>query len=137
MADFAIWAYAIAESAGFSGMNFITAYNENIKVQHDEALNANPLAVAIIQFMQDREEWQGTASQLYGPLEVIVKNLYLANKSGWVPNAAILGKELRKLIPNLKARGIIVAIPPRSNNRTLTITKLTDGTDGTDSKMAK
>jgi hypothetical protein len=134
MATFARWGYAIAEAAGYGGQAFIDAYNENIDLQQDEAIDANPVATAIVEFMKDRNDWRGRASELYGFLQTIVINLHLASKSGWPANAAILGRELRRIIPSLAARGIVVTIPKRGNQRTLELHKTTDVTDSTDSK---
>ena len=137
MAAFAQWGYSIAEAAGYSGDDFIQAYNGNIDRQHDEAIDANPVAVAVVQFMQDHDDWCGTSSELYGYLETIVSDLHLATKGGWAGSAAILSKELRRLVPTLKERGISVVFPKRGNQRTLRlyrIAKTNDATVSTDSK---
>lgn len=132
MAAFARWGYAIAEAAGFSGLDFIKAYSKNIDRQNDEAIDANPVAVAVVHFMKDHEDWLGTSSELYGYLDTIVKDLHLAAKYGWAGSAATLSKELRRLVPTLRARGIGVTFLPRGNQRTIRIYWLTDGTDATD-----
>jgi hypothetical protein len=134
MAAFTRWGYDIAEAVGLSGDDFIQAYDDNIDRQHDEAIDANPVAVAVVQFMQDHDDWLGTSSELYGFLETIVNNLHLASKNGWAGSAATLSKELRRLVPTLKERGVDVVFPKRGTQRTIQLTKTTDATDGTDSK---
>ena len=75
MADFARWGYAIAEAAGFSGETFIKAHHANIVTQHDEAIEANPAAQVLMEFMKDQEPWTGTASELHALLTPIAFKL--------------------------------------------------------------
>jgi hypothetical protein len=133
MADFARWGYAIAEAAGFSGDEFLTAYNGNIEVQHDEAIQANPVAQVIVELMKTHDEWFGTPTELYTVLDDIAIALQLNRSYGWPKDAAWLIKRLHLLIPNLIAKGIEIT-EARGDERTLTIRKTTDTTDGNDSK---
>lgn len=134
MAAFTRWGYAIAEAAGFSGEDFIQAYNNNIETQHDEVIEANPVAVAVVRFMQNRDDWNGSPSELYGQLQAIVSKQHLATRGGWAGSTSALGRDLRRLVPTLKERGIGVGFPKRGNQRNLHLYKITDVTDGTDSK---
>ena len=86
MADFTSWGYAIAEAAGWGGPAFLAAYERNIKHQHEEAVAAAVVAEAVIIFLENRDEWQGTASALKLELDDVAiqqgidpKN----NRSGW------------------------------------------------------
>jgi len=107
MADFARWGYAIAEVAGLGGDNFVEAYKANIEKQDEEAIEANPAAQALISYMEDREEWEGTASELLKDL-----NNYVGFTSGlrdsylWPKDAARLSIKLNEVEPNLMSRGI-------------------------------
>jgi hypothetical protein len=109
MADFARWGYAIAEVAGLGGDNFVEAYKANIEKQDEEAIEANPAAQALISYMEDREDWEGTASELLKDL-----NTYVGFGSGlrdsylWPKDAARLSIKLNEVEPNLMSRGLFL-----------------------------
>jgi hypothetical protein len=131
MADFTRWGYAIAEAVGFSGESFVKAYNGNISVQHDEAIEANPVAKAILAFMQERTYWQGTAADLYIELNKLAWDLQISQSKGWPKDAPRLGRALAIIEPNLLAKGIDVE-HSRATERLITICKLTVDADVTD-----
>ena len=131
MADFTRFGYAIAEAAGFGGEAFISAYDANIAVQHDEAIEANPVSKAIMAFMKERDEWQGTAADLYLQLNKLTLELQIGLGSGWPKDAPRLGRALTIIAPNLLAKGIELE-RSRAEERLITIRKITDGTVVTD-----
>src|SRR5665213_676308 len=107
MADFARWGYAISEVAGIGGDNFVEAYKLNIEKQDEEAIEANPSALALISFMEDLEEWKGTASQLLSELNHHVGiNSGLKDSFSWPRDPQWLTKRLNEVEPNLMSRGI-------------------------------
>ncbi len=131
MADFTRFGYAIAEAAGFGGEAFVKAYDANIAVQHDEAIEANPVAKAIVAFMKDRTEWQGTAADLYTQLNKLTLELQIGLGSGWPKDAPRLGRALTIIASNLLAKGIELE-RSRSEERLITIRKNTVDTVITD-----
>lgn len=131
MADFARWGYAIAEASGYSGEAFIEAYSCNIAVQHDEAIEANPAAQAIMEFMRDCDIWKGTPAELYNLLTPIAFRLQIIQSRGWPKDAARLGRALTLIAPNLLAKDIELE-RSRSRDRLITINKSAVITDGTD-----
>ena len=64
MADFALWGCAISEALGFTKEEFLSAYKENIVQQTWTALNENVVGSAVLAFMENKTEWDGTASEL-------------------------------------------------------------------------
>jgi hypothetical protein len=133
LADFARYGYAIAEAAGFGGDKFLQAYFKNIDGMHDAAIEANPLAQVVVEFMKDKSKWTGTAAKLLGLLTGIAVNMNLNQSKDWPKDAASFGKELNLIATNLQFKGIHFE-RSRKNERLLTFTKTTDGTDGNDSK---
>ncbi len=131
MADFARWGYVIAEASGFSGEAFIRAYSNNIAVQHDEAIEANPVSQTIMEFMRECDEWEGTPAQLYGLLTPIAYRLQIGQSRGWPKDAARLGRALTPIAPNLSAKGVDLE-RSRGKDRLITISKSTVITDDTD-----
>lgn len=130
MADFARWGYVIAEAAGFSGKAFINAYNGNIEIQHDEAIEANPVSQAILEFMQKLESWEGTPATLYSSLTPIAYNLQIDQSRGWPKDAARLGRALTSIAPNLLAKGVELE-RSRGKDRMILIRKTTVDTVAT------
>lgn len=131
MADFTRWGFAIAQASGFRGESFIEAYESNISVQHDEAIEANPVAKAILVYMKDKPIWQGTAAELYVQLNTLAWDLHISQSSGWPKDAPRLGKALTIIAPNLNAKGIEIE-RSRAEERLITIRKLSVGTGVTD-----
>jgi hypothetical protein len=81
MADFTLWGYAIAEAAGIGGEKFLGAYLRNQSKATEEAVEAHPIAYAIVKFMADQTEWIGTATELQKQLVVIAQQEEIDTKS--------------------------------------------------------
>lgn len=69
MADFCRWGCAIAVALGHEAEDFLNAYKVNIQKQHQEVINVNTLAQAIITFMKDKKVWTGLVGDLYKKLK--------------------------------------------------------------------
>ena len=54
MADFEEYAEIIARCMGYHEDEFLRVYQDNIGVQIDEAIQANPLSVAIVELMDEK-----------------------------------------------------------------------------------
>ena len=105
MADFAVWATAAERALGWEPETFMTAYAGNRAEVAETALEADPVAVAVRAFMEDREEWSGTAGALWEALNEVVGEAIRYTKA-WpgAPNA--LSGRLRRLAPALRGIGI-------------------------------
>ena len=64
MADFATWGYAIMEAAGGKGEAFLRAYRKNIAGAVEESVTNDIVGAAIVEFMEGKDEWTGTATEL-------------------------------------------------------------------------
>lgn len=65
MADFARWGYAINEAIRDGGGNeFMKAYYQNIAGAVEEAVIGDIVGAALVEFMDGRESWEGTATEL-------------------------------------------------------------------------
>jgi len=64
MADFATWGYAIMEAAGGMGEAFLRAYRKNVAGAVEEAVINDVVGAAVAEFMDGKEEWEGTATEL-------------------------------------------------------------------------
>jgi hypothetical protein len=141
MADFVKWGYAVAEAASWGGNRFLAAYERNINRQHEEAVSANLLAQAVLEFMANRNEWLGSASHLNAQLDPIAKEHLSIDptdrRSGWPQDAPRLSKELFRLAETLAASGVEVSRPQRSGRggRLLQLRLVPDSTGTTDTTV--
>src|SRR5262249_33680669 len=71
LADFATWATA-CEAACFHDGAFMAAFTRNREEAIRTVLEADVVATAVLQFMDIRESWEGTATELLGDLAAIV-----------------------------------------------------------------
>lgn len=127
MADFTRWSCAITEAMGRPYEDFLGAYQRNIDRQNDEALNASPVAKALIAFMEDRgQPWEGTASELLTYLNKKGFDLNLTGSEFWPKDPSNLGKRLNDVHTNLSAIGIDVVHTRTNTGRFITITQVID-----------
>jgi hypothetical protein len=105
MADFAVWVTAAEKTLGWESGAFMAAYNGNRSEATESALDADPVALAVTKFMEDREEWTGTAGELWDVLNGLVEDSIKHTKV-WpgAPNA--LSARLKRLAPALRGIGI-------------------------------
>lgn len=121
MADFAKWGYVVAEVMGYGGEKFITAYKSNISRQNEEAIEASPVAQAVIEFMHSTSEWSGTAGELLRRLNQISAFNDLKSSMLWPKDPQWLSKRLNEVEPNLQAAGIYFDRFTRNQQRILII----------------
>ena len=104
MADFATWGYAIMEAAGGMGEAFLRAYRKNIAGAVEEAVINDVVGAAIVEFMDGKDEWQGTASEL---LEALNELPSVNEKDkAWPKRPNTLTRKLNKIKSALADYGI-------------------------------
>jgi hypothetical protein len=105
MADFAVWATAAESALGWESGAFMAAYAGNRAEATESALEADPVAIAVREFMEGRDEWTGTAGELWEALSELVGEAIKHTKA-WpgAPNA--LSGRLKRLAPALRGIGI-------------------------------
>ncbi len=108
MADFALWGAAIAEALGYSKEEFLEAYTRKIREQSDEALEASSEGMAVLRFMDNRDEWAGEPSRLLVELKKMVADDddLFAHGEKLPDKASVLTRRLNVLRPNLRTAGI-------------------------------
>ena len=105
MADFALWVTAAEEALGWEKGGFLKAYNDNRGDANRQALEASPVAAAVWRLMKDRDEWRGTATELYQKLGGAATEEMRRSKA-WPAAPNSLGGEMKRLAPALRAVGI-------------------------------
>jgi hypothetical protein len=106
LADWGTFAAAVYGAAGHGVEQFQRDWQLAVKKQHQAVIEGSPVAQALLTFMEQREHWSGTASQLYDQLTPVVEALKLAHDRAWPRSAKGLGRRLRELHPVLKDLGL-------------------------------
>lgn len=122
MADFALWGCAIAEAMGYPQDAFINAYRKSIDLQNDEVLAEHIEAGLIRSFMDDQEEWSGSASELLEHLRRLAGAASI-NENELPKSANALSRKLNTLKTNLEEIGIKVT-KTKGVKRTITIRRV-------------
>jgi len=139
MADFTRWGCAIAEASGYGQENFLKAYRDNIARQNDEAIDASPVAKAVIGLMHDLEDtnvWQGTPEKLLGTLNRRLDTINSSSSPLWPKAPEWMTRRLNEAQTNLSAIGIYVEVERINGSRIITIT-INEPTADSDSKSAQ
>lgn len=102
MADSFRYALAAAQFLGFTKQDLLRAYNSNTQSQHEEAIEASSVAQVIIDFMNDKDSWEGTSTQLHTELRDVAETLKV--KFPKTPNW--VWREINEVKLDLLAAGI-------------------------------
>lgn len=92
-----LWLLAL----GFTAEEFVAAYQHNRAELLDTAVEASPVARALVRFMDRRERWEGSATALLGELATLDPGA--AHSPGWPRSAKGLLGALGRLGPALRA----------------------------------
>jgi len=114
MADFARWVVACSPGLGLTAEVFLKAYAENREVANAVALEASPVAAAMIK-LADAGRFEGKMQDLLGRLEVGQTPETLKH-STWPKSARALRGALQRLAANLRVAGVAVMFLPRTSN---------------------
>jgi hypothetical protein len=105
MADFAVWATAAEEGLGWESGAFMAAYTGNRRDATETALEADPVASTVREFMRDKQRWAGTATELWKALNELVDEDVRHTKV-WPGAPNSLTNRLKRLAPALRGIGI-------------------------------
>jgi hypothetical protein len=133
MADFAERVIACEEGLGLEPEQFLGAYSRNQQAANGLAIEASPLAQAIISFIKDCHDWTGTTGGLRkaldGRIEASGENP--KKKNGCPQSPRALGARLKEIAPNLRRNGLRVEFGDRGRaGYTITIAEAEPEEDG-------
>src|SRR5262249_40797999 len=120
MMDFVKWAEAAFRGYGDAAGAVEEAYLRNRSSANDEALDADPVAGALIVLMSRCEVFVGTATDLLSALEPSASPTQRDRR--WPKDATRLSGHLRRLAPLLRPQGITIDFdhrPPDANRKRL------------------
>jgi hypothetical protein len=106
MADFAIHGEIVARCLGYDKNVFLKAFNENIRVQSNELIESNPLAMTVFQFVQWKPEFKGTATKLLGELNLKAAELGIQMDKFWPKGPGALSRKLNLIRTSLRRIGV-------------------------------
>ena len=122
MADFAKWVIAAEENLPWKkGLFMETMRNLRIKIVED-ALDADPVAMAVLKLMKNRDEWSGSATSLLAALESCIDQ-DRKKYPGFPKIANHLSRQLSRISAFLREKSILVK-KRHSGVRFIEITKI-------------
>jgi putative DNA primase/helicase len=109
MADFEKWLTAAEPGLGWSKGAFRVAYHENRHDISESSFEADPVAVAIRDFVRDRhpDGWNGTPTELLAALNERVSETMRRSKI-WPQAAQAMGSRFDRIKPLLRTKGFFV-----------------------------
>ncbi len=109
LAGWGEWAAAVYEAMGWGADKFAQDWRGVVGSQTSAAVEASPVALAILRFMADRkgEEFSGSSSELYAELERIAEGLSLTRAKGWPRQSNWMWRRIREVLPLLAERGVV------------------------------
>lgn len=125
MADYATFATAAAIALGSTQEEFLLAFNQNIKRQNQSAIDSSPVAQVILQFMDDKDEWEGTSSDLHKKLMELAlnSNLKVGGSNSFPKASNWLWHKIQIVRPNLDSFGIKAQHGESKASSTIKLTK--------------
>ncbi len=124
MADYATFATAAALALGGTQEEFLLAFNQNIKKQNQSAIDSSAVAQVVLQFMDDRDEWEGSSSDLHKILLKLAEDSNLKIGGSGFPKASNwLWKKIQIVRPNLSSFGIKSEHGEDKSSSTIKLTK--------------
>ncbi len=115
MADFAEWATAAEPALGMEPGDFMEAYAGSRREVNRLALEADPVAGAVVKLMEGCYEWVGPATKLLNELDKRVDEGVRRYKT-WPKQPQHLSRHLKRVAPVLRAEGIEVEDLPRKGS---------------------
>jgi hypothetical protein len=122
MADFVKWTTAAAPGLGWDAAEFLKVYAGNRRDVTDATFEADPVAVAIREFIltvHPHEGWHGTATELLAALDDRVSEGVRRSKL-WPMSAQALGNRIDRIAPLLRGKGFTIE-RRHSGVRTITV----------------
>jgi hypothetical protein len=117
MADFARLVVAAETALGFKAGEFMRAYQQNLMEGVMVSLEASPVAQALIEFMQGRQEWTGTAKQLLDAITPSSIDPGSPPPRGWPVSGRGMSAVLTRFASALRKVGIDIEHLERSGTK--------------------
>lgn len=123
MEDFARWSIAAAPALGFTGDDFIKAYDANQRKSTLHALDDSPIYLSLHRILENGD-FRGTTNELLTKL-VYTAGFNMSGRGDMPRSPKALACQLDRLTPNLRADGVIVKRLGRDPVRRVQILEIT------------
>jgi hypothetical protein len=122
MADFAQFGEAVGRGLGWPAATFISAYNDNHRESATTALRDSVVAKAVFEVAtwSHTRVWTRSPADLLEVLDDAANEKMIAS-ARWPKTPGMLGNELRRLAPLLRAHGIDVTFSRNHKSRMITL----------------
>jgi hypothetical protein len=108
LADWGEYAAAVYEVMGWGAETFLKDWDEVVSAQNRSTLDGSPVAQAIIKFMEDRDLFEDSSTELHKKLEGIAEDIGVSvvRDKAWPKSARWLWRRIQEVVPLLVAVGI-------------------------------
>lgn len=108
LADWGEYAASVYEVMGWGAEAFLSDWDEVVKAQNRSTLDGSPTAQAVIRFMEDRDVYEGTSTELHKKLEAVAEDIgvSIARDKAWPKSARWLWRRIQEVVPLLVSAGI-------------------------------
>ena len=117
MADFAQWVIAAEPKLPWKDGKFMEVYNQNRDESAVSIVESDLVAAALINLLTEREEWEGTATELLSALGEYVDDGKQIYSKAWPKRANYLSQHLNRIAPSLRLSGINVDQHPSKGRK--------------------
>lgn len=124
MGDFECWGTAAETTLGFPPGTFLEAFQANIIDLRNAGIEAHPVASALMEFMESRDEWEGTTAELLKHLECLVPEETRRSRA-FPKDPTRLSKALKRIQPDLEPE-IEMFTKRNKKARTISLRKVVD-----------
>ncbi len=112
MVDFAHFVMNGEEALGLKEADFLNAYEANRQEMNQSAVDSSAVAQSLRQFLQNRDDWTGTAGELLAVLTPTISDEVRRSKE-WPKSPRGLSGAVRRLVPNLRRVGLSIDVNAR------------------------
>src|ERR671914_466598 len=138
LADWGEYAAAVYEVMDWGAETFLKDWDEVVRVQNQATLDGSPVAQAIIKFMEDKEEYTATSSEMHSKLKVVAAQLGVdvERDKAWPKSARWLWRRIKEVLPLLVAAGLEAGRGRDESAKQITLRKIptNDGNNGSGSE---
>jgi hypothetical protein len=108
LADWGEWAAAVYETLGWGSEAFLSDWDEVVKAQNVGTLDGSPVAQAVIEFVREHGDYEGSATDLHNKLEDAAEKVgvNVARDKAWPKSARWLWRRTNEVLPLLLTVGI-------------------------------
>jgi Bifunctional DNA primase/polymerase, N-terminal len=108
LADWGEYAASVYEVMGWGAEQFLEDWDEVVKVQNQATLDGSPVAQAVIKFMEGKNEYAASSSEMHSKLKAAAAQLGVdvERDKAWPKSARWLWRRIKEVLPLLVAAGI-------------------------------